>query len=361
MTFRAPFIRYTWPQDPAAKWRTWTWSYNLNLIGKDQLPVGKQITDLPPGSPAGPPRAIDLRTWTWKYNPLLVGKDSMVVGKQFTDLPPRAYPEPATRTWLWSYNQNLIGKDRLPVGKIFTDLPPKAYPEPATRTWVWNYNLNLIGKDQLPVGSRLVEVFPRAYPEPATRTWVWSYNLNLVGQDAFPPGKIVTDLPPRAYEYPTNLRSWIQTFNLALNVVQTPLPFNQYDWPLPQQWKQPAQSWVWYFNLNLIGQDQFPPGQRIYDLSPCGYIYPNDLRTWINRLNLALVVPPGARPFNQFDWPLPKIAAQPDRFAVNANQFLILNWRLPDDAGSGPLRVIRDPWDRDEWGNFVPGSGIRYG
>lgn len=27
---------------------------------------------------------------------------------------------------------------------------------------------------------------------------------------------------------------------------------------------------------------------------------------------------------------------------------------------STPLRVVRDYWDMDEWGRFIPGGGMRY-
>lgn len=29
-------------------------------------------------------------------------------------------------------------------------------------------------------------------------------------------------------------------------------------------------------------------------------------------------------------------------------------------TGSGAQRLVRDCWDRDEWGNFIPSAAIRY-
>lgn len=29
-------------------------------------------------------------------------------------------------------------------------------------------------------------------------------------------------------------------------------------------------------------------------------------------------------------------------------------------TGSGAQRVVRDCWDRDEWGNFIPSAAIRF-
>ena len=45
--------------------RTWTWSYNLNLIGQDKMTVGKIVTDLAPGQSAEletalQPRHVDM-------------------------------------------------------------------------------------------------------------------------------------------------------------------------------------------------------------------------------------------------------------------------------------------------------------
>src|SRR5215475_9793283 len=241
--------------------------------------------------PKAPERSSQLLTWTWSYNINLIGKDKLPTGEQVTDLPPRAYPEPATRTWGWNYNLNLIGKDRLPTGEQVSDLPPRAYPEPATRTWVWSYNLNLVGKDQLPTGEQIYTLPPvgpeyptslrtwTGLPVPAVaanpfyqldwpinlgpiqplRSWTWSYNLNLVGQDKLPVGEQISDLPPRAYEYSVALRSWI------VNLLQStlyPLPYGVQIYDLPPSGPlQPLRSWTWSYNLNLIGKDQLPTGE----------------------------------------------------------------------------------------------------
>lgn len=365
MTFRAPLIRYTWPQDDYVYWRTWTWSYNLNLIAQDRFPPGEQFYDRPP---IGPLRPADYpepatRTWTWQYNPNLIAKDQMIVGKQVTDLPPRDYQRPQDlRTWIWNYNLNLIGQDRMVVGEQITDLPPRAYPEPATRTWVWNYNVNLIGKDKLPVGEQLTDLPPRAYPEPATRTWIgvtvppvtivipfnqddwptprayaepatrtwaWSYNINLIAQDVLPTGEQVSDLPPRAYSEPAT-RTWISFYNLNL-IGKDRLPTGEISTDLPPRaYPEPAtRTWTWQYNVNLIAKDAMAVGEQVTDLPPRAYPEPAT-RTWVWNYNLNLVgqdkLPVGEA---IYDLP-PRDYAQPAKtWTWNYNLNLIAQDRLP--------------------------------
>src|SRR5215813_3430248 len=390
-----PFSQDDWPnpQIAAQPLRTWLWSYNLNLIGKDQLPNGEQFYDRPPLGPQQP-----AQVWLWSYNLNLVGKDALPVGEQIYERPSLGHQQPA-KVWTWNYNLNLIGQDFLPVGERIYDLPLAAqYPNqlrtwtaaglaaivgpvpfnqadwptpkwPARandlRTWAWNYNLNLIGKDQLPVGQRQTDL-PLAALQPL-RSWTWNYNLNLIAQDKLPVGEQIYDLPPSGYIYPNDLRTWIQVTKLALITAPAPLPFNQADWPTPKwpqrandlrswvwsynlnligkdllpfsqdDWPTPQlpqrandlRSWVWNYNLNLIGKDALPPGDQRTELLQQP-IYPNQLRTWISQVNLALTVAVVQFPFNQSDWPLPRWPQQPARsWTQSYNLNLIGKDQLP--------------------------------
>lgn len=371
--------------------RSWTWNYNLNLIAQDALVTGKQVYDL---APIGPTYPISLRTWAsyvlplfapvsvpfsqddwplpgrytpipqswaWAYNLNLVGKDVLIVGEQVSDLVPRPYPEPATRTWAWWYNLNLIGKDRLLVGKQSYDLTPIAPLQILPRSWTASYNLNLIGQDQLPTGEQRYDLAPvgpfyatqlrtwiyftpptptfafpfnqydwpnpKPYPEPATRTWSWAYNLNLVGQDRMTVGEQVYDLAPIAQ--PQILpRTWIQ--NLLQFTLATPIGKQWWE-RAPLGPIQPLREWAWRYNLNLVGQDQLPTGEQEYKLTPAGYIYPVQLRTWIDPYKLALNFVAGAIPYLERNWPNPNRGPQqPDRFySQSYNLNLIGKDKLP--------------------------------
>lgn len=307
------------PQPPTP---SWTWQYNLNLIGQDKLPVGEASTAL---TPIGAPRPDE--TWTWAYNLNLIGKDALPIGERSLDLTPRDIRE--FRGWAWQYILELIGQDVVP-GKRATDLPAQIswllgwtsnllestlaqQQLPAgQRSWelpprdpreARSYALNLVltsllGQDRLTVGARVWDLAPIG-PPPLVPSWTWNYNLNLIGKDALPVGEVSTALP-RGPEW---LLGWTQ------NLLQTTLaptfakPFNQYDWPVPRAPQQPALGWTWQYNPNLIGQDAMLVGDQRYDLWTPEPQRPAQLSTWIWQYNLNLVgkdaLPVGARNYDQ--------------------------------------------------------------
>src|SRR6516164_9195889 len=114
---------------PPNAFQSWTWSYNLNLIGQDRLPTGEQIFDLVP-SQKFPPEQVQLHSWRWSYNLNLIGKDRMLVGEQVYDLTPSQRPPEQIQlhAWQWSYNLNLIGKDRMAAGEQLYDRPTLPIP-----------------------------------------------------------------------------------------------------------------------------------------------------------------------------------------------------------------------------------------
>jgi hypothetical protein len=307
------------PTPPSRLDQTWTAWYNLNLIAQDVLPSGEQVYVRPELGP----RPIE-QTWTWRYNPNLVGKDQLPTGEQNYDLVLSQRPPEQVQlhSWQWFYNLNLIAQDQLPSGEQRTDLVPSQRPPEQIQlhSWSWWYNLNLIGRDRLPTGAQSFERTPIAFPR-LDQTWTWSYNVNLVSQDQMLAGRQVYDrlqLPP-----PPAL-TWLQTLNQNLIVITN--PFVQSDWPLPTPRSRLDQTWTWNYNLNLIGQDQLPTGTRSFDRP----ILPIPAAlTWIDAVKYNLI----AKPFAQYDWPLPTPSYRLDQtWAKSYNLNLIGQDQLPAGA-----------------------------
>jgi hypothetical protein len=360
LSFGMPFSQYDWPTPkahPEPATRTWTWSYNLNLIGKDKLPVGSRVYDLPIPIPSVDHSFINPSNINLYAPPPFVDTTHEFRAPHFTpprapqrldyDIPPNLAvrfitpqnpfyqtnwpvnfgPIQPLRSWTWSYNLNLIGQDQLPVGKQFTDLPPRDYERSnALRTWVLNLQQTTL--QPLPVGMQIYALPPTGFEYRPLRSWTWSYNLNLIGRDVLPTGKQVFDLPPRGYPEPAT-RTWTNWYNLNL-IGQDKLPAGtqRYELPQPPIWPQENRTWTASYNLNLIGQDQLPVGQQSTALPPTGYITPNQVRTWIQSTNFALLQV--QLPFNQYDWPNPKIPQQPAQTWTNSyNLNLIGKDQLP--------------------------------
>lgn len=326
--------------------RTWLQWFNLNLVGKDRFPPGEQLSDLPPRDHA---RTEQTRTWTFTFNPNLAGQDFFPPGRtqhttrpdpiqwyqnwtlslqQSTLIPAVQNPfgpydwslpliagQPQ-RGFEQSFNLNLIGQDFFPPGKTLFERPQ---PVDWRTSWTQSFPLSLRGKDAMVTGDQLSDLPPRAHErQDQQRMWSAWFNLNLVGQDRFPPGEQYTERPPGP--------DWRNTW--SLNLLQTTLtpvttfPFGPYDWPNPKYLEQPLRSYQQSFNLNLIGQDSFPPGKRyferpaeldwrqgftysfplnlrgkdiitvgdqLFDLPPRGYPSQDQQRTWLLTFNPNLV------------------------------------------------------------------------
>src|SRR6266568_5049374 len=136
------------------------------------------------------------------------------------------------------------------------------------------------------------------------------YSQNLVlttlrGQDQRPPRTQVFDRPILTVQPD---RSWVWPSPIQL-LAAIPFPLNQYSWPLPIRAAQPDRFWVQNLVLGtLAGQDTPLVGQQFWerpratvqlDRSFTGTPFP-----------LFAVLP---FPTNQYDWPLPARAIQPDR------------------------------------------------
>jgi len=305
---------------------------------RDWSPRPEQFTDLPPAGPIQP-----LRSWTYSFNLNLIGKDVLPI-RQMDWPAPTAHAYPVQlRTWIGNVIRDEV---QTPIGVqgTVTDLPPRAAEYPVTlRTWLQNLQQGTLAR--LPVGKQFYDVPPLGILQPL-RSWLWSYNLNLIGQDRLPVGKQVTDLPPREHQRANDLRTWLTLVNLALTTEAGAVPFNQYDWPNPRGPAQPERTWLWKYNENLIAQDAFPVGARITDLPPLAQPSINDLRTWIDRVNLALTTA-SAVPFAQLDWPLPRTPEQPTQTWVSTfNRNLVGRDVLPIRQMDWPLTQIARQPDR---------------
>src|SRR6516165_8391821 len=106
--FRPPLKGLPDQPFPPNAFQSWTYSYNLNLIGQDRLPTGEQWTTLPP---AQFPYELT-RNFTWQWNiPLALyfqPAGQPLVGALWFDLAPaQLVPYRIDQTWAWSYNLNL--------------------------------------------------------------------------------------------------------------------------------------------------------------------------------------------------------------------------------------------------------------
>ena len=399
---QAPFSQDDWPlpTQPSRIDQAWTWSYNINLIGQDRLPVGEQRIELAPAQV--PPDQIQLHSWQWWYNLNLLGKDRMLAGKQVWELAPSQRPPEQIQlhSWTWSYNLNLRGQDQLPTGVQRYDLSP-IYPPYINqlRTWTWEYNLNLIGQDRFPTGEQVWE--RPTLPIPPAQTWLESPQYELIAKPF-----LQSDWPNPSQPYRLE-QTWVRGYTLSL-IGQDQLPFRQLDWPLPlvagqpalfwvdpskiwltapvrnltidQYWDRPilpippARSWEWSYNLNLIGQDRLPVGEQVSELSPRDFS--RLFQTWINSVNAALVVTPPVLDIlkPQRDWPVPR-GAEPDwrrswEFSYNRNligqdqlPFRQTDWpvtRAIDRAGEWiqqtalVLTALQRPFAQFNWPNPIP-------
>jgi hypothetical protein len=289
--------RPTLPIPPPAL--TWIDAYKYTLFAK---PFAQ--TDWP--NPTQPYR-ID-QTWTWQYNLNLIGQDQRVAGAQLSDLPPRDFPR-LLQTWIQQTNLALLTQPQfLPFLARNQDWPTPRGAEPDwRRSWTWSYNLDLLGQDQLPFRQQDWPLTPALGRSADLLTAINTTRFAIV----LPFNQ--TDWPLPRGPQPL-LQTWINTIALPLIAV----PFNQTYWPNPTPpFRDPTlASWAASYNPNLIGQDRLPNRQQDWPLSPA--YAPTLLQTWIEQTNTALlattVSPYAPLPYlarNQ-DWPLPGAPIYPN-------------------------------------------------
>ncbi len=353
----APFSQTIWPLPQVAAFpvtaRTWLESYNLNLVGQDELPIRQRDWPLP--------LRIPLLPLSW-VNPRNLALNERPFSQSAWPLP--RVPQPLPLGWSFSYNINLIAQDELPFRQsswpvpqrpVFspqpwvsqpnialttiearpfseTDWPLPRAPQPLPIGWVWSYNVNLIGADQLPVRQQDWPLPQVARFWTSGRTWTWAYNVNLIAQDEFPIRQADWPLPKRL---PFAPQPWVFQPNIAISTIVV-FPFNQSNWPLAQIPGIPPglRTWTRSYNPNLIAQDQLPFRQTSWP-TPSAAPFPTSARTWISQTKLLLAEP---KPFAQSDWPLPRVAAHPTTartwisrasLALTAMPFRQSEWPLP--------------------------------
>lgn len=226
------------------------------------LPTGGQSLSLPQTSPAFP---LSLRTWTQSYNPNLIGKDRFfgLAGHPNFDWPlPRGPVYPISlRTHIDPMKILLRGQDRFYDGPgrapVFDWPNPRGPQYPVQlRTWTWSFNLNLIGKDQFfGLGGR--------------PTFDWPL--------------------PRGPVYPVSLRTWLQGFNplLYASPAPTPAPFSQTDWPIPRGRGYPLELRAWAQSLAPFYGAVIPLNQDEWRLPP-GRARLDSLYSWVQSPPLPL-------------------------------------------------------------------------
>jgi hypothetical protein len=111
-------------------------------------------------------------------------------------------------------------------------------------------------------------------------------------------------------------------------VVVVVAPFNQTDWARPAALRQPIKSDI-YVNLLPLHTPPVVSGPPFFQTDWTGVATPRRAARVDDVVNLLAIQNPP---------PIPPIPPQPPNIK---------------------MRVVRDYWDRDEWGNFIPGGGTR--
>jgi hypothetical protein len=282
-----PFKQTDWPVPFAPQLATvsWTWSYNLNLVGKDRLPNRQSDWPIPT-----PPYRID-QFWTFSYNLNLIGQDQLPKGVQVSELPPRDFAR-QFQTWinvtslaLTTAAPNLFAQARQ------QDWPVPRGPEPdPRRSWEWWYNLNLIGQDALPNRQTDWPLTPAQSRSADLATWINRVQFQLLK----PFAQIDWPNPTAPFRDPT-LATVARGYNLDL-LGQDQLPNRQTDWPNPTAPDPLAllRAFVLPLNLNLIPSAILAPPlfMRNQDWPlPVAPIHPNNLRTWPTQGSPAPIIP----------------------------------------------------------------------
>jgi hypothetical protein len=229
----------------------------------------------------------------------------------------------------------------LPTGEQISELPPRDFVR-LLQTWIQQTNLALLTQPPT-LNITISKYFDRPQlPVPPAQSWEFSYNKNLISQDQLPFRQ--TDWPNPIP--PALLKDWIQQTNLAL-LTQPPalLPYRRayFDLPIagPQQ---PAQTWTWQYNLNLIGKDQLPIGAEVTELAPSQKPPEQvQLHSWAAWYNLNLIGQ-DELPFRQTDWPLTPAAQRGVDLATWVDR--VKFWLLKPFAQydwPNPTQPFRDP------------------
>lgn len=289
---------YDWP-NPLGKafpkdLRSFTDSFNLELIGKDQFfgapGVGPDYDW--PNPQLGKPFPKDLRGFVNGTDLLLLGKDTFFSAPG--QGPDYDWPNPRGRP----FPKDLLGflsSTNVPLLSVAVPFSQDVWPNPS--------------RPYIPVEWRFLNLH-------AT-----TLSLNAPAPDRFarPPlyGGIV--VRPRSNESGT----WFVNLLATTLAPSAAAPFNQTDWANPRgkPFSIDLRGFIDPFNPNLVGQDTFfgaagqPPANLDWP-NPRGKPYPSDLRTFLNPIEQQLIGQDaffGLAGNPNFDWPNPKLPGVRDR------------------------------------------------
>lgn len=204
---------------------------------------------------------------------------------------------------------------------------------------------------------------PRGYVFPADlRTFINAAEVQLLGKDQFfgaPGERTFVDFPnPRGYTYPTELRTFVHSTDNQLadkdQFFGAPGERTPPDQPNPMLGKRIDLTHV----VNLLETTLgivFPMPFNLQDQpNPRGYIYPNELRTFLNAMESQLIGKdqmfgaPGQVP--QYEFPNPQIARR-----LYDNQAQMVANLLETTLGI----VFPNPFVQTEWPNpLIAGRSI---
>src|SRR6516225_4386762 len=157
--FRPPLKGLPDQPFPPNAFQSWTSSYNLNLRGKDKLPVGDQVTELVPRP------AQRLTDYTWLQSTTALGfpvapVTNAIFRDYFRGLPEQP-PQPLLQQSTFAAYAALYTITAalpVPLAKQITDLPQQ--PWRLDQAWTQSYNKNLIGQDAMLVGEQVYALAP---------------------------------------------------------------------------------------------------------------------------------------------------------------------------------------------------------
>jgi hypothetical protein len=327
-----PFNQYDWPLPQRPVWYK---SWELNLQLSTLYPI------YTPRSPVYTPRITREFYRDWSLNLVLTYPS----GKPFKQT---EWPLPGRREFYRDWSQNLVlsqlvGKDRIygPPGMV----PDYDWPLPGRREFYRDWSQNLVLR--FPSGKPFNQ---QDWPNPVPpRYWDRFYSQSLALFFSPPPNLPFNQadwpVPPRTIWF----KDWAQ--NLVLTYPSRE-PFYQTDWPLPGRWPLATAYRDWSQNLVLIRPSGKPFNQQHWPNPARLEFY----RDWSQNLALRAAVP---TPFSQYDWPLPIRLNWFKDWGLNLQQSTLAPVPVPPpDAAQPQPPFVRDWYDRDEWGHFVPGAGM---
>jgi hypothetical protein len=330
---RLPIRQQDWPPPQRVTWyRDWELSLlQSTLTPAAALPFNQDDWQLP-----RTPQPIN-QTWTWNQVPML-GRDLLPFNQN-------DWPTPRRIIWYRDWSANLLettlAVTQAPVRQQDWPLSIPLPRQAVTVTWSFNFALTFVAPVVRPF-NQYNWPLPQV-PKPIDQAF-WSSGLlqsTLTPAAVSMPVRVVWPAPPRPVWY----RDW--SVNLLQSTLAAPpvvRPFNQYDWPLPRAPKRIDETWT---SWNIYAPSFMPGPAETGVFAPP----PPQAITWTANLLQSTLAPAVAKPFAQFDWPLPK-SPRPIEQTWNWNQVAMLgrdklpvrqqDWPLPATARPNPTEQVQN-------------------